>query len=41
MNPTINKNEWSPEEDLLLLKLVEEHGKRWSQISRIMKNTRS
>ena len=37
-----NKNTWSPQEDMLLIKLVEEHGRNdWSLIASILGNKRS
>ena len=38
LDPAINHEPWTPEEDLLLIKLHEEHGNSWVKISSLMHN---
>ena len=33
LNPTIYKGPWTPQDDLKLVKLIQQHGKQWSIIS--------
>lgn len=35
LNPSLNKDDWNPEEDELLLKLFEEKGPQWKTLSNI------
>ena len=39
--PNIRKEEWKEEDDAYLLRLIEEHGRKWAKIARIMGNERS
>jgi hypothetical protein len=38
IKPGYNKGLWSPKEDSSLLRLIKQHGRDWSKISKIMKN---
>jgi hypothetical protein len=41
LNPIVKRGHWSPEEDIRLFELVDEHGLRWSRISKLMDDTRT
>jgi len=41
INPNIKKGKWTKEEDELLLSLIDQFGKSWSFISKIIKNRSS
>ncbi|CAD8114610.1 unnamed protein product [Paramecium sonneborni] len=41
LDPQISKGPWTKEEELTLLQLILKKGKKWSEISKIMKNTRT
>ncbi|EAR93514.2 Myb-like DNA-binding domain protein (macronuclear) [Tetrahymena thermophila SB210] len=41
LDPAINRGPWNYEEELKMLKLVLEKGKRWSEISKNMKSSRT
>lgn len=41
MDPSISKGPWSKEEELRLLLLIIQKGKKWSEISKMMKNCRT
>jgi RNA polymerase-binding transcription factor DksA len=38
LNPDINRGPWEYQEDLQVLQLYKEHGKKWSNISKMTKN---
>ncbi|CAK89546.1 unnamed protein product (macronuclear) [Paramecium tetraurelia] len=41
LNPKISKQPWNDEEDIWLLNLVKEQGRKWAEISKIMDGKRS
>ncbi|CAD8096348.1 unnamed protein product [Paramecium sonneborni] len=41
LNPKISKQPWTDDEDILLLNLVKDQGRRWAEISKIMDGKRS
>ena len=38
INPTIKKGKWTKEEDIMLIDLVQKHGKVWSSVAKIFEN---